>query len=89
MKNLSSEQKKLILSFGYPKEDLNQIEKALKYTDFQQLPDDENITIEKAVEILGEKTFLSGMCRSAFHWSAVRESEKGEKVYFNSSRLFK
>ena len=93
MKKLSKEHQEIILNFGYPERDLVQIEKALKYTDFelydQSETEDEKITIDKAIEILGEELFLSGICRSAFHWSATRESKKRQKVYFNSSRLFK
>ena len=93
MKKLSKEHQEIILNFGNPERDLAQIEKALKYTDFelydQSKTEDEKITIDKAIEILGEELFLSGICRSAFHWSATRESKKGQKVYFNSSRLFK
>jgi hypothetical protein len=94
MKTLSKEHKAIILNFGYPKKDLKQIENALSKTDFElyQFEDDakdEKITIDQAVKILGEELFLSGMCRSAFHWSATRQNALGQKVYFNSSRLFK
>ena len=94
MKTLSAEHQAIILNFGYPKKDLEQIEAALSKTDFELYYDngnieDEAITIDKAIEILGEELFLSGICRSAFHWSATREIKKGQKVYFNSSRLFK
>jgi hypothetical protein len=92
MKKLNQQHQEIILNFGYPKEDLKQIEAALKCTDFEILTEgkeDEKTTIEKAVEILGEEKFLSGMCRSAFHYSAIREGKNGIKIYFNSSRLFK
>lgn len=91
MKKLSKEHQEIILNFGYTELDLAQIEKALKYTDLELYDQNKNekITIDKAIEILGEELFLSGICRSAFHWSATRESKKGQKVYFNSSRLFK
>lgn len=92
MKALSQQHKETILNFGYPKEDLKQIEKALSKTDFELFGDnlpEEKISKEKALEIIGEEEFLSGICRSAFHWSAVRENKgNGLKVYFNSSRLF-
>jgi hypothetical protein len=93
MRKLTKEHQAIILNFGYPKTDLKQIEDALSKTDFEQYwteidKEDEKITIEKAIEILGEELFLSGICRSAFHSSATRE-KKGIKVYFNSSRLFR
>lgn len=94
MKTLSKKHQAIILNFGYPEKDLKQIQDALSKTDFEQYyadidKDDEKITIDKAIEILGEELFLSGICRSAFHWSATRENPQGQKVYFNSSRLFK
>jgi hypothetical protein len=94
MKTLSKEHQEIILNFGYPKRDLKQIENALSKTDFELYhteddAKDEKLTIDQAVEILGEELFLSGICRSAFHWSATRQNAKGQNVYFNSSRLFK
>jgi len=92
MKTLNKEHQEIILNFGYLKQDLKQIEKALSKTDFElstpEKNQDKKITINKAVKILGEELFLSGMCRSSFHYSAVRENRRGQKVYFNSSRLF-
>ena len=72
---------------GYKKEDLPQIKRAkrvLKLTDGHG----KKITNEKAVEILGENDFLSGLARSAFHWTAYRENENGESVLFDASKLF-
>lgn len=94
MTTLSKEHQAIILNFGYPEKDLEQIEKALQYTDFELYYDNDTIedaiiSRDKAIEILGEERFLSGMCRSAFHWSATRENPQGQKVYFDSSRLFK
>ena len=44
----------------------------------------------QALEILGEKKFLSGISRSAYHYTAARETEDGEfVVYFDSSVLFR
>jgi len=47
------------------------------------------ISREDAIKILGMETYLSGIARSAFHWNSVRDSENGESVYFDSSKLFK
>lgn len=91
MKTLNKRHKEIILGFGYPKEDLRQIEKALKYTTFTLCikgKEDEIVSLDKAVEILGEKEFLSGMCRSAFHWTAMRNNDEIRNIHFNSSKLF-
>lgn len=46
------------------------------------------ITAQKAIEIVGRKTYLCALTRSAFHWSAT--AVNGDKiVYFNSSHFFK
>lgn len=47
------------------------------------------ITREKVIELLGRRQYLSGIARSAFHSTAVRETENGEFVHFDSSKLFK
>ena len=47
------------------------------------------ITQKKAIEILGRKTFLSGLSRCAFHWSAVRYSQDDKiAVLFDSYKFF-
>ena len=48
------------------------------------------ISRKEAIELLGRETWLSGLDRSAFHWSAMRQTkdDKGY-VYFDSSKLFK
>ena len=85
MKKLTKKQKQIILDFGHPQEDLKHIEEALSFTDFER-QNDKKISLKKAKVILGETNFLSGIARSTFHYSAVREAENGHKIYFNSSR---
>ena len=92
MKKLTTEQKQILLDFGYPKQDFKQIEKALSKTELHLLierKDDEPISIEKAIELLGQTAFLSGLSRSAFHYSAIRHIKEGQSVYFNSAKLFR
>ena len=66
---------------------LKQIEKAAGLTVYTL--EGRRISGKQAVSILGRKAFLSGISRSAFHWHAVRETEDGRMVFFDSSRLFK
>ena len=50
------------------------------------------ISRSEAISLLGEDVFLSGIIRSAFHWSAVREianSKYKQYVRFDSSKMFK
>ncbi|MFD1736200.1 hypothetical protein ACFSCX_06435 [Bacillus salitolerans] len=84
---LTSEDKELLLKWGFPEKDFYQIEVATRKTTYEL--DDKKISAKEALEILGRETYLSGISRSAFHWSSCRENEKGQIVYFNSSKLFK
>ena len=84
---LTKEDKELLLKWGHRKEDLNQIEKATTKTEYEL--EDEKITLTEVLQVLDRETYLSGISRSAFHWSACRENEKGQKIYFDSSKLFK
>ena len=84
---LTKKDKELLSSWGYPEKDFKQIEEATRKTRYELLNDGEVSQIE-AIEILCRETYLNGICRSAFHWSAVRKNKKGQGVYFDSSRLF-
>lgn len=84
---LTSEDKKLLKSWGYKSSDFAQIERATNKTEYEL--NDEKISLTEALEVLGRETYLSGISRSAFHWSAGRENEKGQMVHFDSSKLFK
>lgn len=79
--------------WGENDEDITQIEEATSKTKFT-LHDrvtgiSEKIGIRKAIEILGRETFLSGIDRSAFHFTSYREDDTGRYgISFDSSRLF-
>ena len=83
---LTSEDKKVLKENRYYDEDISQIEKAITKTVYEM--NGEKISQKKALEILGRKEYLSGISRSAFHCSAVRNNSNGETVYFDSSKLF-
>lgn len=84
---LTNEDKNLIKSWGYPEEDLKQIERATTKTVYES--NRNKITADEAINILGRQEYLSGIARSAFHWSACRQNKNNQTVYFNSSRLFR
>ena len=82
----------IVNELRYEMMDIPQIKAALKKTKFTQCTPRDNGTIisaDSARKILGDKPFLSGICRSAFHWSAVRQKDDGTIIYFDSSPLFK
>lgn len=72
--------------------DIPQIKAALRKTQFtKHTPHDNGIRIsaDSARKILGDRPFLSGISRSAFHWSAVRQKDDGTIIYFDSTPYFK
>lgn len=86
---LTVEDKKNLIEMGYTERDFKQIELAASKTTYTD-DSDKRVSRAKAIELLGRKAFLSGLGRSAFHWSAVRETEDGKtSIYFDSSKLFK
>ena len=82
------EMKDYFRRLGHPESDMNQLmdaisEVKLTLTD-QKTGKEEKITVNRAVEVLGEETFLSGISRSAFHATATRCDKEGKfSVYFN------
>lgn len=86
---LNRNEKALLLKWGHPKSDLPQIEKALQKSITNYKCNGTTISREEAIQILGKTVFLSGISRSAFHFTAMRQNNEGKSVYFDSSRLFK
>jgi len=82
----------MLRNWGYSEEDIKQIKtsgKYLKLTDITTARPKRLLQFQ-AKQILGEKEFISGMARAAFHFTAVRESEDGKtKVMFDCSAMFK
>lgn len=89
---LSEKDKTILASLGCPEEDFDQIKYAADQTSFTLGDQDGNmkrISIKTANQLLTREVFLSGLNRSAFHFSAVREAVDGQLIYFDSSAYFK
>lgn len=96
---LINEDKKQLKENGYTENDFSQIERAMQksITTYRAVNlsngKSQTITRERAIEILGRNNWLSGIARSAFHFTAVRENKPVHdihyNVYFDSSKLFK
>lgn len=94
---LTADDKKILSGWGVPKEDFAQISEAtgrktkLILSDMAQSEKNTKcISHAEARKILGQKTYLSGIYRSAFHWNCSRESDDLKYcVFFDSSALFK
>lgn len=86
---LTSKDKEYLKKCGYLDDDMNQIERATlsKYTTYEI--DDRKASRLEVLSMLDIEDYLSGIARSAFHWSAARKTKDGKVIYFNSSKLFK
>ncbi|MEN6312778.1 MAG: hypothetical protein ABFD25_00865 [Clostridiaceae bacterium] len=84
---LTSEDKELLTKWGHKEGDFDQIERATTKTTYEM--DSKKISTSEAIDTLGREKYLSGISRSAFHWSACRQNETGDTVCFDSSRLFR
>lgn len=88
---LTKEDKALLTAWGHKEEDLKQIERATTKTTYKLSSGGVSkgkISLTETLDILGRETYLSGISRSAFHWTACRQNENGQTVLFDSSKLF-
>lgn len=86
---LTDQDKMWLRDIGHDEKDFSQIEDAMhkRYTTYEL--DGEAISREQAIDILGRETYLSGISRSAFHYTAARKTDDGRTVYFDSTKLFR
>ena len=84
---LTQADKALLLDMGHPESDLGQIEEATRRTLYEY--DGMQINRDEAINLLGRRSYLAGIARSAFHWSAVQYTAEEKPVYFDSSSLSK
>lgn len=86
---LNQSDKEILRSWNHTEQDIEQIERATNTKNTTYSMNGRKITQTKAIEILGRKEYLSGISRSAFHWSAARKTLYGDNVvHFDSSKLF-
>lgn len=84
-----SEKAKKILASDYTKEEIAIIDSKIDDLFFQYNGEDV-ISPSKAAKIVGEREFLSGIARAAFHSNAVRyASDKVNWVMFFDSKIHK
>ena len=86
---LTQKDKRLLLSWQFEEKDFAQIEGALSGTNTKYSVDGRRISRQKAIELLGREVYLSGIARSAFHYTSVRQARTGERVMFDSHNLFR
>ena len=81
---ITKEMEDYFLRVGHPKEDLRQLKKAIRevrltLSDKKGWMDDEKISNEQAVKVLGMETFLSGISRAAFHATCSRDTKDNKQ----------
>lgn len=86
---LTKEDKKLLLNWGYSEADFGQITKAARIINTRYYLGNTWIGREHAIRLLGRKEYLSGLARSAFNGTATQRAESGDVVLFVSSRPFR
>lgn len=86
---LTTEDKRRLVEWGYAESDMPQIEEAMQKNKTTYKAEGARISREEAIATLGRLEYLSGIARSAFHFSAARTGNDGRVVIFNSSRLFR
>lgn len=80
---LSKDDRRLLKKWGYKDSEIDFIEVASSCTIYSSRK--KNICDMDALNILGREEFLSGLSRSAFHYSATRRSETGIEVSFDNT----
>lgn len=89
---LTNKDKDILKKIGHKEEDFAQIQRAISKTIFKKFKngkDEKEICLDEVLSLLSREDFLSGIGRSAFHFSSVRDGKDGICVYFDSSKLFK
>lgn len=73
------------------KADFPQIELAADIASYYYYEDEREVYIDRnqARRMLGTETWLSGISRAAFHWTASREAVGGQTIFIDCSPLFK
>lgn len=88
---LTDVDKELLTHYGYTATDFAQIEECANKSVYildEESPGARPIRIEEALQLLGRELFLSGISRSAFHWTSSRETPDGQHtVSFESGRF--
>ena len=92
---LTNKDKAYLLSLNESEQYFPQVEEAMNVTQYELTDADgketiRRITREEAIDLLGRETWLNGLDRSAFHWTAMRQTkDKKGYVLFDSAKLFK
>ena len=85
---LTEKDKVILRELGHLDEDFAQIERAIDKRITKYEIDSMASTREDVLELLGRRDYLSGLSRSAFHFTSSKVKDN-HYISFDSSRLFK
>lgn len=85
---LSESDKSYFKKCGYLDQDIPQIEKAIEVMQYED-ENDKKVSRKYVLDNMDRETWLSGIGRAAFHWSAARETKGGKTIFFDARKLFK
>lgn len=91
-RNLTKSDIDTLKKWGVLETDLSQINYAITHTDYYLCNEggkEVKITHKQARKMLGDELFLSGISRSSFHFTSLRELTPQQSIYFDSSKMFK
>lgn len=86
---LSKSDCEILSSMGVLQSDFDQIERAASRRNTSYSIHGKKISQSDAIRILGRRGYLSGIARSAFHYTCVRNAPDGTPVFFDSKNLFR
>lgn len=92
---LTQADKEYLRSINESEQYFPQIAEAMAITKYELTDADgrktiRSLTRNEAIELLGRETWLNGLDRSAFHWTAMRQTKDGQNyILFDSSAMFR
>ena len=72
---------------GYLDRDILQIENAIKVMIYTN-EEGKRVSRKYVLENMDRKTWLSGIGRASFHWTAARDTYDKKIIFFDASKLF-
>ena len=83
---LTKNERTILAKWGHDESEIERIQWAAEFTNYER--NGVGISEENAKRLLGTEKWLSGLSRSAFHWTSYRLDRYGKGISFDSSMLF-
>lgn len=88
---LTKEDVEQLKAWGFREQDIPQLQEAANKTRYELIDvgGGRTVGVRDVVKEIGRTNWLSGIARSAFHWTAVRfNDDKSTRIDFDSSKIF-